>query len=1023
MLLNKVVNALDDLLDYFTSNLKANITDYCEIETPNTIDTFVAKDGSVGSIVELHGVTNEYTMGTFHEQVVEPFYELLVPFFNKAGHAIQVYYSMNPTGVRGDLEENFKNSRKTLKDMGINFDDLIDAKINVLDRALVKEKIYFVLWSRPSLLSKTEMQDEINHAKVTENKIMHELSKDALNPVLGFKTLTEKHQDFTQVFVKALGSIGVSASVLKISSALREMRRSVDPTTTDDWKPLLPGQIVYPSVRRKLPERKKFDAMSPPTSWQLLPSDGRELTDKVCKIGDNLFSAVGIEVMPKVDNSVWFYDIANKINAHGIPWRMSFLMYGDGLSSFAFKKTFATFLLFTNKGNNLLLRDSLDFLQEVKDQDVGVIVQAQMMFATWSPVEYIYDATHDGQLNLKTITQNAEKLRMAIETWAEAQVTDVFGDCIEGVLSSALGIKKSSLASKTAMPLDSALAMLPIIPKTSEWDKGSMMFSSTNSKMMPYKFFSKKQTTFITFIWAPPGFGKSVLMNALNLGLLMDEDNTEIPFIRSIDVGESSFGFGRLLQDRLPEDKKHLVVMDRFRNDRNKSINPFDTKLGCRQPLPTERKFLVNFLKAILSDDEGKIPNGIGGLVEQLVDQMYIYYSDKQKPKKYTMGYDKFVDNALKELRYSVNEHTTWWNIVDALALKGKIMEAKRAQRFAVPILPDANTVVSDAAVIQNMYKIRKSEGDEKVIDEFIRLTSEALSRFPVLTGVTQIDYGNARYATLDFDEVKSAGPRDIEIFYMLGINILTREFFVSKDEAASTPASTGFDLSDKVPVEFYRNFHLKSFTKMREDKKRLNIDEFHTTKGRPYIVDIIEEYERLGRKYNVDITIASQALEDFTPQMLEFASNLYMLGPLEEAQIVKVRGLFSLTEAEQVMLNKVTGRNFVFLGRFKMSKGAITRTAWSSFALKVILSPEENWAFNTTTLNALVRDKLYKAIGGAKTLKLLSTLYPNPDSLSDSVQMNENQSAEERKNLTDMLVKKIIEEGNKRGILNQIWG
>ena len=321
------------------------------------------------------------------------------------------------------------------------------------------------------------------------------------------------------------------------------------------------------------------------------------------------------------------------------------------------------------------------------------------------------------------------------------------------------------------------------------------------------------------------------------------------------------------------------------------------------------------------------------------------------------------------------------------------------------------------------MYKIRKSEGDEKVIDEFIRLTSEALSRFPVLTGVTQIDYGNARYATLDFDEVKSAGPRDIEIFYMLGINILTREFFVSKDEAASTPASTGFDLSDKVPVEFYRNFHLKSFTKMREDKKRLNIDEFHTTKGRPYIVDIIEEYERLGRKYNVDITIASQALTDFTPTMLEFASNLYMLGALEESQIVKVRELFSLTEAEQVMLNKVTGRNFVFLGRFKMSKGAITRTAWSSFALRVILSPEEDWAFNTTTLNALVRDKLYKAIGGSKALKLLSTLYPKPDNLADSVQMNENQSAEERKNLTDMLVKKIIEEGNKRGILNQIWG
>src|SRR3546814_20244406 len=50
---------------------------------------------------------------------------------------------------------------------------------------------------------------------------------------------------------------------------------------------------------------------------------------------------------------------------------------------------------------------------------------------------------------------------------------------------------------------------------------------------------------------------------------------------------------------RSPPGNRHEAAYHRMRRIKEHAINPFDTKLGCREPLPLERAFLVNFLSVL----------------------------------------------------------------------------------------------------------------------------------------------------------------------------------------------------------------------------------------------------------------------------------------------------------------------------------------------------------------------------------------------------------------------------------------
>src|SRR3546814_1878915 len=86
------------------------------------------------------------------------------------------------------------------------------------------------------------------------------------------------------------------------------------------------------------------------------------------------------------------------------PWRVSFLIEGDGLGNFAFKSFLASIMAMTNSENRQI-RDAMKGLEELR-RDGSVIVRLRTSFATWAPSD-----------NLRLIEERATRLQRAVESW------------------------------------------------------------------------------------------------------------------------------------------------------------------------------------------------------------------------------------------------------------------------------------------------------------------------------------------------------------------------------------------------------------------------------------------------------------------------------------------------------------------------------------------------------------------------------------------------------------------------------
>ena len=81
------------------------------------------------------------------------------------------------------------------------------------------------------------------------------------------------------------------------------------------------------------------------------------------------------------------------------------------------------------------------------------------------------------------------------------------------------------------------------------------------------------------------------------------------------------------------------------------AINPCDTQLGCRSPLPAERAFLENLLGLILTPaGAAGVPDGMRELIGPTIAKAYALRSDRiagAEPNAYAAGRDEEVDRSL----------------------------------------------------------------------------------------------------------------------------------------------------------------------------------------------------------------------------------------------------------------------------------------------------------------------------------------------------------------------------------------
>ena len=132
----------------------------------------------------------------------------------------------------------------------------------------------------------------------------------------------------------------------------------------------------------------------------------------------------------------------------------------------------------------------------------------------------------------------------------------------------------------------------------------------------------------------------------------------------------------------------------------------------------------------------------------------------------------------------------------------------------------------------------------------------------------------------------------------------------------------------------------------------------------------------REGRKWNVQISLLSQSIDDFDPVMIDFATAIFIMdaGPAQTMQ--KTCDTFGLSEtAKTALRTQVHGPRHggaTFLAQFSTKMGINIQL------LTLTLGPVELWAFSTTAEDASVRNQLYRHIGPSEARRFLAALFPN---------------------------------------------
>jgi intracellular multiplication protein IcmB len=271
---------------------------------------------------------------------------------------------------------------------------------------------------------------------------------------------------------------------------------------------------------------------------------------------------------------------------------------------------------------------------------------------------------------------------------------------------------------------------------------------------------------------------------------------------------------------------------------------------------------------------------------------------------------------------------------------------------------------------------------------------------YPVLSGVTRFDIGDVRIISLDLDEVAKSGgdaaERQTAVMYMLARFVLARHYYLTEDSLSDFP-------------DAYREYHRARIGEIREDPKRIVYDEFHRTSKARAVRDQVILDMREGRKWNVQIALISQSLDDFDPVMVEFGTSVFIMDAGPEQSIKRSTEIFGLSETARVALKtRVHGPReggATFLAQFSTKSGVNTQLLTST------LGPVELWAFSTTAEDARTRNKLYAKIGPAEARRVLANLFPS-GSVKSLIEMRLATLKEQ---------KGLIEESAEAGMIDQL--
>ncbi|MCK6418835.1 MAG: type IV secretion protein IcmB, partial [Alphaproteobacteria bacterium] len=643
---------------------------------------------------------------------------------------------------------------------------------------------------------------------------------------------------------------------------------------------------------------------------------------------------------------------------------------------------------------NKQIKFSLEGLQNIARSEP--VVKFRCSFATWCGID-----------EKSKILDRLSVLMQGVESWGYCQVSEYSGDALDCVMSSAMGIHCGGTGVAGIAPIREILKLLPWQRPSSPFEQGSMLFRTPDGKIWPYQTGTNLTTTWFDLIFAQPGAGKSVLMNSLNIATCLTPGLSKLPFIAIIDIGPSSSGLISMIREALPLQRQHEAAYYRLQMSHQYAINPFDTQLGCRYPLPDERSYLVELITLLCTPPGYEKPyDGMQQLAGLVVDEMFRWRDDKManaEPRPYLPRLESDVDEALQKFNIHLPADPYWWDIVDKMFDIGQYHIAALAQRHAAPTLNDAITASRRPQIRTLLEETAVGFSTETVINAFERMVTSAIREYPILSSVTQFDIAGARVCSLDLMDVAPQGDetadRQSSIMYMLARHALVRSWWMSRDSLGNVP-------------EKYRPYHELRLQEIGESPKRLCYDEFHrTSKSHSVRAQIIRDV-REGRKRGVQIVLASQLLEDFSKDMIDLATGVWVLGSaISDKAIDEIKERFGLSKtARDVIRHKLTGPKAT--GAPALFVLATTDGRYEQHLYNT-LGPMELWALSTSVEDVAIRNRLYERLGAGRARQILAMTHPGGSARSEIRRrvLARNESGEARAAMISAIVSEIVDE------------
>lgn len=803
--------------------LQESMQDQIRLETMEDDATLVLKDGSLVSLIELGGAVRNPGEADI-AAMADRMRNIMAPYFSVPGHALEVNFMRDSAAARRFLERQVERTKRGAHALQLDLDDVLQERVTKLSTQMVSEICLITVTTRPSVLDKEELADDL----ADFGKRMRGVPKmsDAQVPRKALTSAHARHAALVEALEHNLKGLGQIARALTVTESLQEIRAGLYPDTyptKDEWFPNLPKwsnegkrrDTVKPGGKAlsMMPESpaqmmgNEFSNLGVPTfDHQLATEDSYIESTRNVRIGGMIFNSFDMTLAPEILPA--FNDLVADITTKDItvPWRASMRLESGGVQSQALKRMYLGIFTWASPTVNRRIKEALEANVEI-DGSTDNITRFRMSFSTWVP------AGQDERLR-----KNAQIVMGAVKRWGNSGVDGISGDPMATTLSTMPGLTQASTAPVAAAPLRDALAMLPLARQGSPWEAGSMLFRTASGKPWPFQPGSAEQTTWITLIVGTPGSGKSVFMNAMNFASAIAlnaaaGDDPVLPRISILDIGTSSAGVVSLLQESLPAHRRHEVLFSKLRNDRDHSINIFDTQLGMRKPMAADRQFLINFLGLLMSDGATPPSRAMQGLISATIDGAYEMLMDHRHPKAYLRNEAPIVDAMLDELGFEQTPETVWWEVVDFLFQEGKFTEAEIAQRHAVPTISDLVTASQADQVRMPYAGVSDAGSGQDVISAFQRVISEVVRDYPIMSSFTRFSIGSARVVALDLMDVTARGSgqnaqKQTGVMYMLARQVTTRDFFVDPEEIKQLVRRG--DLPD-----FYAKHHIKAAKQM----------------------------------------------------------------------------------------------------------------------------------------------------------------------------------------------------------------